>query len=49
VITLALQLVRHGIAAFPPREIGAALKSLHYDHPALHLLGETSGSGSINR
>lgn len=35
VITLALQLVQHGMAAFPPRELGAALKRLRYDHPAL--------------
>ena len=37
VITLALQLVQHGMAAFPPREFGAALKRLRYDHPALQL------------
>lgn len=37
VITLALQLVRHGMAAFPPRELGAALERLRYDHPALQL------------
>ena len=37
VITLALQLVRHGMAAFPPRELGAALDQLRYDHPALQL------------
>lgn len=35
VITLALQLVQHGLAAFPPRELDAALKQLRYDHPAL--------------
>lgn len=35
VITLALQLVQHGLAAFPPHELGAALKRLRYDHPAL--------------
>ena len=35
VITLALQLVRHGMAAFPPRELGAAFDRLRYDHPAL--------------
>ena len=35
VITLALQLVQHGMAAFPPREFGVALKRLRYDHPAL--------------
>jgi len=37
VITLALQLVQHGMAAFPPRELGAALEHLRYDHPALQL------------
>lgn len=37
VISLALQLVQHGMAAFPPRELGAALERLRYDHPALHL------------
>lgn len=37
VINLALQLVRHGMAAFPPRELGAALERLRYDHPALQL------------
>ena len=37
VITLALQLVQHGMAAFPLREFGAALKRLRYDHPALQL------------
>jgi len=37
VISLALQLVRHGMAAFPPRELGAALERLRYDHPALQL------------
>ena len=37
VITLALLLVRHGMAAFPPREFGDALKRLRYDHPALQL------------
>lgn len=37
VITLALQLVQHGMAAFPPHEFGAALKRLRYDHPALQL------------
>jgi hypothetical protein len=37
VITLALQLVQHGMAAFPPRELGAALERLRYDHPALQL------------
>jgi hypothetical protein len=29
--------VRHGMAAFPPREFGAALERLRYDHPALQL------------
>lgn len=37
VISLALQLVQHGMAAFPPREFGAALEQLRYDHPALQL------------
>jgi hypothetical protein len=37
VIALALQLVQHGMAAFPPRELGAALKRLRYDHPVLQL------------
>lgn len=37
VMTLALQLVQHGMAAFPPREFGAALERLRYDHPALRL------------
>ena len=37
VISLALQLVQHGMAAFPPRELGAALKRLRYDHPALQI------------
>lgn len=37
VITLALQLVQHGMAAFPPRELGAALERLRYDHPALRI------------
>jgi len=37
VINLALQLVQHGMTAFPPRELGAALKRLRYHHPALQL------------
>lgn len=37
VISLALQLVQHGMAAFPPRELNAALERLRYDHPALQL------------
>lgn len=37
VINLALQLVRHGMAAFPPREFNAVLERLRYDHPALQL------------
>ena len=37
VITLALQLVRHGMAAFSPREFNAALERLRHDHPALQL------------
>ena len=37
VISLALQLVRHGMAAFPPREFREALERLRYDHPALQL------------
>jgi hypothetical protein len=34
-ISLALQLVKHGMAAFPPDAFGAALERLRYDHPAL--------------
>lgn len=37
VITLALQLVQHGMAAFPPRELGAALERLRYDYLVLQL------------
>ncbi|MDO8292804.1 MAG: IS4 family transposase [Gallionella sp.] len=37
VITLALQLVQHGMAAFPPREFRKALENLRYDHPVLQL------------
>lgn len=37
VISLALQLVQHGMAAFPPRELKEALGRLRYDHPALQL------------
>ena len=37
VITLALQLIQHGMAAFPPRELGAALERLRYDHPGPQL------------
>jgi hypothetical protein len=37
VISLALQLVQHGMAAFPPREFRDALERLRYDHPALQL------------
>ena len=37
VISLALQLVQHGMAAFPPREFCEALESLRYDHPVLQL------------
>ena len=37
VISLALQLVQHGMAAFPPRELNTALERLRYDHPALQL------------
>ncbi len=37
VITLALQLVQHGMAAFPPHELNTALERLRYDHPALQL------------
>src|SRR5689334_11703118 len=36
-ISLALQLVRHGRAAFPPRALNAALTRLRYDHPVLQL------------
>lgn len=37
VISLALQLVQHGMAAFPPCEFRDALERLRYDHPALQL------------
>lgn len=37
VISLALQLVQHGMAAFPPREFRDALERLRYDHPVLQL------------
>jgi len=37
VISLGLQLVQHGMAAFPPREFREALERLRYDHPALQL------------
>lgn len=37
VISLALQLVRRGMAAFPPREFRVALDRLRYDHPALQI------------
>lgn len=37
VISLALQLIRHRMAAFPPREFNAALARLRYDHPVLQL------------
>ena len=37
VISLALQLVQHGMAAFPPREFREALNRLRYDHFALQL------------
>lgn len=37
VITLALQLVQHGMAAFPPREFRQALERMRYDHPVLQL------------
>ena len=37
VISLALQLVRHGMSEFPPREFREALERLRYDHPALQL------------
>ena len=37
VISLALQLVQHGMAAFQPREFRDALARLRYDHPALQL------------
>lgn len=35
VITLALQLVRHGLHVFPQRELDTALDQLRYHHPAL--------------
>ena len=37
VISLALQLVQRGMAAFPPREFRQALERLRYDHPVLRL------------
>jgi hypothetical protein len=37
VISLALQLVQHGMAAFTPRELREALESLRYDYPVLQL------------
>jgi hypothetical protein len=37
VISLALQLVQHGMAAFPPREFREALEILRRDHPVLQL------------
>lgn len=37
VISLALQLVQRGMAAFPPRAFGAALERLRYDRPVLQL------------
>lgn len=37
VINLGLQLVKHGMAAFPPRELNAVLARLRYDHPVLQL------------
>jgi hypothetical protein len=37
VISLALQLVQHGMAAFPPREFREVLERLRYAHPALQL------------
>jgi hypothetical protein len=37
VISLALQLVQHGLAAFLPREYRDVLARLRYDHPALRL------------
>ncbi|MGC2458315.1 MAG: transposase [Gallionellaceae bacterium] len=37
VITLALQLGQHGMAAFQPREFREAMERLRYDHPALQL------------
>ncbi|MGA8148209.1 MAG: hypothetical protein WB870_11630 [Gallionellaceae bacterium] len=37
VISLALQLVRHGMSEFPSREFREALERLRYDHPALQL------------
>jgi hypothetical protein len=36
-ITLALQLVRHGLAAFPPRALDAALERLRRNHPVLQI------------
>jgi hypothetical protein len=37
VITLALLLVRKGLARFPISELEAALRRLRYDHPALQI------------
>jgi hypothetical protein len=37
VISLALQLIRHGLTAFPPRELNTALARLRYEHPVLQL------------
>ncbi|MHB9118938.1 MAG: IS4 family transposase [Burkholderiales bacterium] len=37
VITLALQLIQRGLAAFPPRELMAALGRLRYNHPVLEI------------
>mgnify|MGYP001584143063 CR=1 FL=1 len=37
VVTLALLLVRKGLAGFPREELNAALQRLRYDHPALQI------------
>ncbi|RFC31994.1 MAG: hypothetical protein DID92_2727743781 [Candidatus Nitrotoga sp. SPKER] len=37
VISLALQLVQHGMAAFQPQEFRDALARLRYEHHALQL------------
>lgn len=36
-ITVGLQLVQRGLAAFPYQEFAAALRRLRYHHPALHI------------
>ncbi len=43
VISLALQLVQHGMAAFPPWEFRDALERLRYDHPGCSFEGRPQG------